>query len=254
MAEADEDLVTGLDEGGQEAFLKPIQVLAFGEPLRLIQIIFERDLIYLVGNLRLNWAFNLGNRRDGRLRNYLRVMLFQFSWNRIDVELEIIFNLSLKRPLLIQLNQVSMDFNLLIWSGLLPGLRDLSFLDQQLQVPNNFLSGMQILWKLSLIYKLSAFEYGKIECLAQQDATSVLLQWMQSVKEHQLIELENEFSQYLLAKVGGRLFIIEENNATIEFSLAGSDLSHKELEVINVQLGLIEFFLLRWELATRPLR
>lgn len=47
----------------------------------------------------------------------------------------------------------------------------------------------------------------------------MFLQRMQSIEEHQLVKLIDKLSEYFLAQIRSRFFIIKENYPTVDFCL-----------------------------------
>jgi hypothetical protein len=81
----------------------------------------------------------------------------------------------------------------------------------------------------------------------------VHLDGVERVEELDAVELEDEFPEYLLAEEGSLPPAVEEDNAEEAVGLLRGDLTHEELEVVDVELAVQQFLLARRVLATRYL-
>jgi hypothetical protein len=68
---------------------------------------------------------------------------------------------------------------------------------------------------------------------------------MQGIKELNLIELKDQFTQDFLAKERRFLLTIEKDDAKQSMMLLASHLRHKQLKVVNVELAVKQFILTR---------
>lgn len=76
---------------------------------------------------------------------------------------------------------------------------------------------------------------------------------VEGIKEFDLIELEDEFAEYLLAQEGGLFSVGEEDDPEEAVALLAGHFAHEELEVVDVKLTIKQFIFRGRILSSRDL-
>ena len=86
-------------------------------------------------------------------------------------------------------------------------------------------------------------EQRKDKYLSKQGGCGMHLDGVQGIEELDAIKLEHQFSQDLFSQEGGLFAIVEEDDPEEAIVLVAGYLSHEELEVVDVEFAIKEFFL-----------